>query len=160
MKTKMLILALTTTVLFAYSNKPVYPDYVPEFAIEKLEAEFVKKMTNTHLTNHIAENFISLFDNVSAIHAQYSDDDGYYYLVFGEKENSSKIELLKIEKEDYLNETYTYIDFSNISDKRQVQYCLRGSDNPLTCPTPCNLYTNGCLGTICGVWDGIQCQRN
>lgn len=162
MKTKLLILALTATVMFGFSNKPVYPDYVPEKTIQKFENEFLKKMTNINLINHIAENFISLFDNVNTIHAQYSEENGYYYLVFGEKENTSKIELLQIEKEDYLNERYTYIDFSNIKNNGSEGYCYKGigSSFPPGCPTAeqcVNSFTGFCATIICGVWNGREC---
>lgn len=157
MKTKMLILALLIAITNGFSNNPIYPDYIPESYVLKFEKEFIETMENQNLIDHIEKNFVTLFDNVTAINAQFSDEIGFYYLVFGEKSNISKIELLIIEEKDYLNEAYTYIDFSNIENLNTIEYCKKGSTNPLTCPVACDYYTDGCLGAVCGVWNGSQC---
>ncbi len=162
MKTKMLILAILIAATNGFSNNPVYPDYVPESYVLKLEAEFVKKMDNQNLINHIEKNFVALFDNVNAIHTQYSDEFGFYYLVFGVKSNISKIELLKIEEEDYLNETYTYIDFSKINVNSSTVYC---GINYLPPIDPCayticrQITTTQCLVMSCGIWNGEECVQ-
>ena len=162
MKKILLLLVSMAVTQFVFSNEPVYPNYLVIEDIALLESEFVKKMDSEVLINDIESKFISLFDKVTQVNAQYSKENGYYYLVFGVKSNLSKIELLRIEEEDIINNEYSYINFEKIKNKSTVEFCGYNNfpvSNPCHLPFCSRLIKNGtCLNIRCGVWDGIQCQ--
>lgn len=132
-----------------------YPTYLPLETMEVLKKEHVKTVENEALMSSLATKFTSLFDEVTAVHGQYNEDDGHYYVVFGKQDGKAKIELLKANATDIENETYTYIDFSNMNlDYAAAVFCTRGPLNPshpFTCPSDCDARLYQCLGYVCGV---------
>ncbi len=138
-----------------------YPDGIHEELAEFLDSEYLTTIENRSLKKDLEEKFFFLFDEINEIHVQHSDANGYYYLLFVEKDGASTLEMLKIEEKDYRNETYSYIDFSNIEVNEFTQLCSRGivSTNPLICPPDCDFYTIQCLGISCGVYIGGQCVQ-
>lgn len=132
-----------------------YPTYLPLEAMETLKKEHVKVVESEALISTLATNFSPLFDEITAVHGQYNEDDGHYYVVFGEQDGVAKIELLKAWESDIENETYTYIDFTNIKVNNDIVYCTRGPlnpTNPFVCPTDyCEARDYQCLGYVCGI---------
>ena len=157
MKKFIYVLTLAVLILTVYSftnsSNDAYPeDLAPEY-VEVLKRDFVKTMNNESLHVSLETNFITLFDEINQVDAQYSDKFGYYYTVMGKKDGKEKVEILKINESDVINETYSYIDFSNL-DAMTVTYCTSGPDSspfPFVCLGPCQVRTNNCLGAICGV---------
>ncbi len=141
------------------SEKTKYPESLSLEVIEKFESEYIKTMDNEALKTYLQKNFIRYFDEIESISAQYSDVFGYYYLVIGTKSNHSSLELLKIEKEDIENESYTYIDFSGLDINEDTEYCRKSVPENLPCAA-CDRYPDGtCFGVTCGIWNGIQCVQ-
>lgn len=157
---KLIILFLLTTVQVGLCNatEPKYPADLPDELISFFDKEFVRTINNNFLNNDIQKKFFDLFDHVMGVNVQFSDVHGYYYLVFGSKDGMNKIELLKVNKEDVLDETYTYIDFSQIN-RNLSGYCKIGNGfPPPVCPLKCINYEDPgtCLGMICG--SGPDCM--
>lgn len=158
MKKVIYVLALAvltvTAISFTTSDTEKYPDNLPLEYVEVLKKDFIKTTESQSLFASIETNFISLFDEVTRIDAQYSEKSGYYYMVLGSKDGQVKFEILTVEVSDIENETYTYIDFTNI-DVNTVQYCTSGPDVspfPFVCTGPCEFRTSNCLGAVCGVY--------
>jgi len=150
---------LNFTVLNESSEK--YPESLPIEFIEIFENDFVKTVDNKVLINSLEENFSSLFDEIKRVDVQLNSDFGYAYLVIGTKDLKEKVEILKIEKADVENETYTYIDFKNIDTKNAIQFCTTGpniSSNPFVCTGSCRFRNERCLGLICGISSGSGCS--
>jgi len=158
MKKSIYVLALAVLTLFVYSfttpNTERYPSDLPIEYVEVLEKDFIKTVDNESLLNTIETNFVTLFDDVTRIDAQHSEKSGYYYMVLGSKDGQPKFEILTVNVSDIENETYTYIDFTNV-DVKTVQYCTSGPDVspfPFVCTGPCEFRTSNCLGAICGMY--------
>ena len=113
--------------LYSFTAIDKYPDDISEDRISMFESHYVKTVENDELNNQLERNFLPLFDKVSSVDAQYSEETGYYYVVFGTKDNQKKIELLIIEKVDFDNETYTYFDFEGFEVTESTEYCYRGA---------------------------------
>lgn len=148
-KTALILTVAIVALLASYSFSTIdkYPDYVSSDSIALFKAQYLKTINNNDLNHQLEQNFSNLFDKVTAVDGQFSHETGYYYIVFGEKNNEKSIQLLKIEKEDLDNETYTYIDFTNIEVDEFTQYCWTGGIN---CPPGCT-YTTAPCWAICGV---------
>lgn len=147
-------------MLFSFSTKSKYPDSLSSEHVEFFESERIKTISDAALNDRLEYLFSPLFDEVSSINAQYSNTSGYYYLVFGSKDGIEKIDILKVEKSDIENGTYSYIDFTGVDPASVVNYCRRGSESPFpfVCQGPCQLREDNCLGEICGV--GPLCDEN
>ena len=94
------------------------------------------------------------------VDAQYNSGHGYYYLVFGKKDNKEKVEMLKINKSDIEKSIYSYIDFSNVDLASITQYCRSGTGYPFppVCQGgECAPRYDGCLGLNCGIRIGNRC---
>ncbi|GAB5398960.1 MAG: hypothetical protein Aureis2KO_05450 [Aureisphaera sp.] len=157
MKKFIYVLALAVLVLTVYSftnsSKDMYPEDLASEYVEVLKRDFVKTMDNESLYATLEANFITLFDAIDQVDAQFSESYGYYYTVIGKKDGKEKVEILKIDESDVINETYSYIDFSNL-DAMTVTYCTSGPDSspfPFVCLGPCQVRTETCLGAVCGV---------
>ena len=148
-----------TVVSFTSFNNEKYPENLPSEYVEVLKGDFIKTMESNSLFTSIETNFVSLFDEVTTIDAQYSNNAGYYYLVVGSKNGQERFEILKTDKADIDNGTYTYIDFSNM-EAMPMQFCSSGpafSPFPFVCTGPCQVRTTSCLGAICGILVNGQC---
>lgn len=151
-KLVVIIFLITVKVGLCYGTEPKYPLNMSDELINFFDKEFVRTINNNALNDDIQKKFFDLFDHVSGVNVQFSDLNGYYYIVFGSKDGVDKIELLKVNEDDVLNETYTYIDFSNV-DRTSFGYCKIGNGfPPPVCPLECIHYTDPgtCLGMICG----------
>lgn len=145
-------------VLFSFSLTERYeqkfPKFFPADYVKVLKKDFIKTVKSEKLIANVQTNFQTLFDKVKAIDGHYNADaDYYYYVIFGKKNNLDKMEILKIEKADLDNETYTYIDFTNI-DVENTTYCTSGPDSSpfsFVCTGPCEARSEVCLGAVCGV---------
>lgn len=164
MKTYVLIILVLTFSLTGFANNPKYPENIDKEYVEMFESEFLEEMKSSELILDIEHKFVSLFDNVDKINAQYSVENGYYYLVFGIQDGQEKIELLKIYEEDMIKSTYTYIDFDGINDLDSVEYCYTGTSprNGKNCPSSSDCInefrsSTPCAVMICGVWNGFFC---
>jgi hypothetical protein len=159
MKKAVLIFSVAIVALLAvysFSTIDKYPDYVSEDGVTMFKSHYIKTIDNNELNMQLEQNFLPLFDKVTSVDAQFSPESGYYYVVFGEKNNAKTIQSLKIEKEDVDNETYSYIDFTNIEVNDQTLYC-RDRIAP-ACPSGCIYYTQDdwCL-KICGPYVNHVC---
>ncbi|ELR72844.1 hypothetical protein C900_00805 [Fulvivirga imtechensis AK7] len=152
------LILLTVVAFTAFSfvlteRASKYPEGLSEEVTAFLDKEFIRTTENSDLRADIQTKFFNLFDEVDAVNVQYSERNGYYYLVMGTLKGVQKIELLKVEEEDVEKEIYSYIDFSHINVSASTTYCRKGNGNPLpVCPTTCDDYPVGsCIGIICGV---------
>ena len=129
MKKASLIISVIAVLVVAYSFTAIdkFPDNIPEESVTLFNSEYVKTINNDDLNRQLEQNFLPLFDKVTAVDAQYSEANGYYYIVFGEKDSTKKIELVKVNAEDIKNQTYTYFDFSGVTVTEATEYCYRGS---------------------------------
>ncbi|MEM8506581.1 MAG: hypothetical protein AAF717_02075 [Bacteroidota bacterium] len=165
MKKMMFLLSVVILGLMSFtlleSTKTDYPDEISEEIAEFLDSEYLTTIENEALKSDLEKKFFFLFDKVYEIRAQHSDANGYYYLLLVDTEGKQKIELLKIEESDYLNETYNYINFSNITVNQGSVVCKEGivSTKPGICPLLCLPYTDTteCLGISCGVFVNGEC---
>lgn len=163
MKKSIYVLALMLLTLSIYSfttsDNETYPEDLPAEYVEVLKKDFIKTTVSESLRVTIETNFVSLFDKVTRIDAQYSDKSGHYYMVLGSKDGQEKFEILTVGESDIANETYSYIDFTKF-DAMSVTYCTSGPNSspfPFVCTGPCQFRTVTCLGAICGVYIGGQC---
>jgi len=161
---KLILVAFAVVIGFlalSFENpKNEYPNYLPEELITFFKSEYLTTIENESLNSLLEKNFPSLFDKVALVHAQQNVNGEFYFLVFAEKNNQEIFQLLKINESDIANKTYSYIDFSGINQNSDTVYCKSGNDdatNPIVCPSACEYYTNGCLGMVCGVYQGGQC---
>jgi hypothetical protein len=164
MKAYVLIILVLTFSLTGFANNPKYPENLNKEYVDMFESEFLMEMKSTNLIIDIERKFVSLFDEVSQVNAQYSETNGHYYLVFGQQNGEEKIELLKIDRKDMINSTYTYIDFDGISNLDSVEYCYTGTspNNGKNCPSSSECInefrsSTPCAVMICGVWNGFFC---
>jgi hypothetical protein len=139
--------------IYSFSTIDKYPDNVPEENVTMYKSEYLKTINSHDLNMQLEQNFLPLFDKVTSVDAQFSQEIGYYYIVFGVKNNTKKIELLKIEKVDVENETYTYFDFEGFTVTENTVYCWRGFFLCL----PCQLQSEAACIIICGPWP-IACD--
>ncbi|MBR9855962.1 MAG: hypothetical protein GYB37_15555 [Algicola sp.] len=161
MKKAVLAVCAVAIIFLALSfenPKNEYPNYLSDELITFFESEYLTTIENESLNSLLEKNFSPLFDNVDYVHAQESEEFGHYYIIYAKKDGEPIIELLKINESDIQNETYTYIDFSNIDVNNQTTYCRQSfSTYPGTCPAECKYYLNGCLGMSCAVYINGQC---
>ncbi|MEM7187091.1 MAG: hypothetical protein AAF466_10570 [Bacteroidota bacterium] len=141
-------------VSYSFSNVEKFPDNVSAESVTMFEDHYLKTINNEDLNIQLAQNFSNLFDEVTSVDAQFSPSDGYYYIVFAEKDGKKIIDLLKVEEHDVSNETYSYIDFTNIEVNESTQYCTTGG---LTCPSGCNYNPFVPCLAKCGIWNGFFC---
>jgi hypothetical protein len=100
MKKAVIIFSVAIVALMAvysFSTIDKYPDYVSEDSVTMYKSEYLKTINNHDLNMQLEQNFLPLFDKVTSVDAQFSQEIGYYYIVFGEKNNAKTIQLLKIE---------------------------------------------------------------
>lgn len=151
-----LFVSVFTLTLFGFSKKEFgdkYPKDMPADYVEILKKDFIKTMDSKSLIDKLEKNFHPLFDEINSVDAQLNSDFGYYYIVFGKKDNQDKVEILKINNSDIENNTYTYINFENVHVSAATEYCLSGPDSsPFrdVCIGPCAERDN-CWGSICGI---------
>ena len=162
MKKLILIAALIAVSFgsFSYIADTKFPEGISAEKVAVYNTEYLKTIDNDLLNEQLSKNFAPLFDQVSFVDAQYSETIGYYYIVFGTTNESDTMQLLKVEKEDIDNETYSYIDFSNIKVSETTIYCFRGYTPGATCPQfGCNpMGPSECEAPICGVYANNECH--
>ncbi|GAB5400285.1 MAG: hypothetical protein Aureis2KO_18700 [Aureisphaera sp.] len=117
------------------------------------EDVLLKTIDKPELNRLIEKNFIRFFDEVNYIDALYSEAEGYYFAVYGQKNNKESLQFLKVEKDDVDNETYTYFDFEGITITENTEYCYRGAECIACTYQPC---CPGC-NIICGPYP-IACD--
>lgn len=159
-----LTLILSSLLILSFDNtKNVYPDSVTPDMAKVFDRDYVKTMKNEVLNQQLEKNFLPLFDDVTSVRVQKNAVDGYYYMVLGTKKGKKNIALLKTSQYDVDNNTYTYINFSNIKVTAASRYCLQGLDDPShprVCQgSQCKPRATNCLGLICGISDGMGCIR-
>jgi len=163
MKNYVTIILMITFGITDFANNPKYPVNLSENYVKLFEIEFIKEMNSKSLILDLEEKFISLFDKVIKVNAQYSNENGHYYLVFGQKDGVDKIELLKINEEDIVNKIYSYINFTKIKNLDEAKFCSTGLKNPnnsnVCVGSNCKLNTTNCFGIFCGVWNGKECVQ-
>jgi len=154
------ILSVGLLSLFSFINKDKYPDSLKKEYVEIFKAEFIKEMNSKSLIMDLESKFHPLFDKVNTVDVQFNSEHGYYYLVIGKKDNKEKVEMLKINKSDFENNSYTYIDFTNININSSTEYCRSGNGYPFppVCQGGCLPRTNNCLGILCGIRSGNSCH--
>jgi hypothetical protein len=155
MKKVLLILTIVTVgfAVYSFTEKNTTPKITSE-KTTTISDDIIKTIENADLNDHIQKNFVRYFDDVDYITAHYSNVKGfYYYQVYGSKNGINTTQALKVNKSDLENETYTFIDFTNIKVDKLTEYCWEGVSN---CPCgPDN--TRKCTSFICAVWDGFIC---
>ncbi|QNJ96957.1 hypothetical protein [Constantimarinum furrinae] len=156
MKKALFILAVVTVgfAVYSFTEKDENPIITSE-KTTTISDDIIKTIENEDLNDHIQKNFVRYFDDVEFVTAHYSDTKNfYYYKVHGSKNGISTTQGLKIEKSDLENETYTYIDFSNIQVNELTEYCKDDSSNPeCFCVRPNFKFCQ----IICAVWNGTTC---
>lgn len=150
------VFVITVSFTTIYKAKPSYPEYVSAEAATFLDKEYVKTIHNTKLNKDLQKKFADLFDQVSAVNVNFSIEHEYYFVAFGEKAGTEKIEMFQVTEHDVKNEVYTFIDFSNADLKSTASrtYWKKGNNyGPPVCPPGCKEYpaANTCLGIICGM---------
>jgi hypothetical protein len=55
------------------------------------KSDYLKTINSNDLNMQLEQNFLPLFDKVTSVDAQFSQERGYYYIVFGVKNNVKKI---------------------------------------------------------------------
>lgn len=151
---------LISTIFFSFNEFSKLDSFNSSENTEKLNSDLIKTVHNKELNLFLEAHFISLFDKVDELQVVFLPDIGYCYVVYGSKKNIKTINYLKIEEEDVINETYTYIDFSNIEITEDTQYCHKPRVTPSLCPNTCEYYGSGsenCDLITCGVYNGGQC---
>ena len=128
---------------FAYSN------YVNEDYATMLEVQYVQDVASPELINTLEDFLANHFNDISHVSAHYAKEtDMFYYAVFGQKDGSSKVDLVEVPKENAL--TGTFYEY-----KQPLAFgsCRRGNGYPYppVCPgTTCQTWgSNNCLGIIC-----------
>ena len=163
-----LSIVLCSVFMFSFINstKNVFPESVAKEWVKLFEKEHIKTINNEFLITQLEGNFKSLFDDITLVHAQkqIAGSKSYYYIVFGTKNGVEKVDFLKVDKSDVENERYTYLTIPNAKTSAVVQYCRTGLVNPsvpgVCVGTSCGERPDGCLGFVCGVWNGSFCVKN
>lgn len=143
---------LFTNVEFTKAEKIMDP------SLTNLEGYF-GTIKNQDLYMDLACKFSAIFNEVENVDLFYSKESGYYYGVTGFKDDNQIIEFLKINHEDVLNESYTYINFNNISkDFSTIQYCYEPTNPESPNCQPGNgctyiPYASNCRTVICGIFE-------
>ena len=168
MKNLILIIALVATGALAMNfyvtndKNSKFPPSLHEAYVELFAKDHIKTIVHGPLKTKLEKDFKLLFDEVSSVDAQYSEENGYYYIVFGQKDGVDKIDLLKVHKSDIENKTYTYLNLENVEVTSAVFYCRSGNGHPNPppgiCTGPCAPNLNRCLGLICGIYNGFGCD--
>ncbi|WP_343764234.1 hypothetical protein, partial [Gangjinia marincola] len=103
-------------------------------------------------------NFSPIISEVASVSAYKDyDDNSFFYLVEGFKNDTPTTFMLKIDEQDYVNQTYTYIDFSNITINDNTQFCTtRGASSKFLPAKECSPQDNT-LAKICAVFQDGNC---
>ena len=154
-KSTFYLICFGVLLFFSFVDKPKFPANVTPEEVSLFNNEFIETIHNETLNATLEEYFVRFIDDVTSVDVQFSEVGGYYYYIaFGTKNKQDVVQLLKIEKEDYLNQTYTYIDFSKVSDFNAIEICYTGTlcpgCNRSVCCVSCNI--------ACGLWDGHSCH--
>ncbi|QNJ96823.1 hypothetical protein [Constantimarinum furrinae] len=142
--------------VYSFTTNDLYQTKSLEEKILINEDDLIKTIINQDLNKELQKNFVRYFDEVNYVNAR-SNGDLYYYQVIGAKKGVETSINLKIEKIDIENETYTFIDFTDIKVDEFTQYCFRAIPNTTCtqeCIVPPALY---CESVLCGVWNGTKC---
>lgn len=156
MKKSMLFLMCTGYLVFSsFTKNPKYPEDVPQASVALFNSEYIETINNDVLNSTLENYFVIFFDEVISVDVQFSKIGSYYYYIaFGKKDKNDVIQLLKIHKKDYLNQTYTFIDFSKVNDFNAIELCYVGDRCPVCTHERC-CYS---CSTVCGLWDGFNCS--
>lgn len=153
---KIYVFLLLTTIgvaLYSFTKNDEYSEASPK-DLTSYEVLYVKTIKDMELNVQLQSNFVRFFDRVNSIDVRFTADIGYFYAVYGVKDGNQVVKNLYVEKEDVENETYTYIDFSNISVDESTEYCYKGSSCNTCTYLPCCVDCN----VLCGVWKDTYCE--
>ncbi|WP_113925818.1 hypothetical protein [Cognataquiflexum aquatile] len=145
---------LFTNVEFTKAEKVMDP------SLTNLEGYF-GTIKNQNLYMDLACKFSAIFTEVEKVDVFNTSETGYYYQVSGFKNGFRVLEYLKINPDDLIFETYSYINFENIAgDLSSTQFCYEpfNHDSPNCQPANgCTYipYPTNCRTFICGVLDYI-----
>ncbi|HAS39235.1 MAG TPA: hypothetical protein DCS93_02095 [Microscillaceae bacterium] len=157
-----LTLVLCTLAFFSFNTtKSIYPSFVSAELAKFFKGDYIKTVKDEALNLHLEKNFLPLFDDVTFLHAQKNAKEGYYYIVFGTKDGKETMALLKASQQDIETNTYSYIDFSKIKVTKSTWYCRSGRLNApagICEGLTCSPHFDRCLGLVCGVWNGVDCD--
>ncbi|GAA0872377.1 hypothetical protein GCM10009117_15240 [Gangjinia marincola] len=121
-------------------------------------AMHMTNINNMALYMTIETNFSPIISEVASVSAYKDyDDNSFFYLVEGFKNDTPTTFMLKIDEQDYVNQTYTYIDFSNITINDNTQFCTtRGASSKFLPAKECSPQDNT-LAKICAVFQDGNC---
>lgn len=130
---------------------------------EAYRADHRGSVFNSNLMSELACAFDQLFDEVIEVD-YYSDENIHYYGIVGFKDNLKVEHFVKVNPDDFLNESYTYMDLNNYKNSMEhgsiVQYCFEpvNPDSPNCQPgNGCTYipYSSSCRVVICGIFELI-----
>jgi len=154
---KVLIIAAVVVgaVFYSFTTNDMNTKNLSTDSTTVLETRSPITIHNNELNSQLQKNFIRYFDEIHYVVAKYHENVGYYYDVFGTKNGLDANQGLKIDKSDIENETYTYIDFTDIKVNELTVYCKDDISKPACdCSPPPPV--KACK-IICAVWTGLEC---
>ena len=115
---------IVLSLIFISASKPRIS------TLKIVESGFIKRCTNSLLKEKIAYHFDDLVDAVLEIEAHSNTVLGDYYLILGEKNDKDIHFTLATTPQDFVEETYTYINFTSLYqtialDVQEVEYCRK-----------------------------------
>lgn len=113
----------------------------------------VKEVKNDNLKFEFLEKFPTIFTFINKIEVYTGDDENYYYYIEGEFQGEVISDMFKINEQDYFNESYSYLDFTNINNEN-LEYCREYTER---CERPGCHYGYPCKGPICGFLTSSGC---
>ncbi len=152
---------LLLTVVFAaaflsFVSDEKFPEGISEKAMALYKDHYVKNISNNDdLFNALEFKYPRLIDQVSLVDAQYSPLIGYYYNVFGLKNEKKTMLSIAIDEEEFQQEFLKYDVNRNYGN---VEYCYKPLSQQSTCPQECYHYTfSSCSDPVinCGEWDPV-----
>ncbi|MFK7806508.1 MAG: hypothetical protein AB8F74_01785 [Saprospiraceae bacterium] len=131
---------------FAVSNVSTFDNtsYVSSSEIEEvLDDHFLKDVKSAELHSELEEYIGAVVGTIDHITANRTGVEGsYYYAVYSTKEEVKDVNLFKIEKEHFDNESF----YENLEAVNMLPTCRAG----IFCPPACDNYPVGsCLGMTC-----------
>lgn len=156
---KIMYLAVFLCLIFL-KKENVYAEKFFDSNYENLEGYF-GSIQNQNLFMDLSCKFSILFEEVGSVNVFYSIESGYYFEVKGYKKGITVVQNLKVNPQDVVNESYSYINFEDLNiDYENEEYCYEPIFPPGSLCEP-NLgctyipYDPGCLVFICGIKTSI-----